>query len=88
MELTGKVAAMVIARIERKPEQLCVGVGDESQHFSNVVQNELRTLRYCKDMLAKMEHPFVRVLGCLAKRPRIIVPSVTLCLLPSPCLGK
>ena len=66
---------MVIARIERKPEQLCVG--DEFQEVSNVVQNRLRTLRHCKDMLAKMEHPFVRVSGCpnrfwLAKRPRVL----------------
>ena len=40
----GKVAAMVIACIERKPEQFCVG--DESQVVSNVVQNELRALRH------------------------------------------
>ena len=53
---------MVIAHIERKPEQMCVG--DDSQHLSNVVQNGLRTLRHHKDMRAKiMEHPLVRVLG-------------------------
>jgi hypothetical protein len=61
MESIGEVAAMVIACIERKPEQLCVG--DESQHLSDVVQNGLRTLRHRKDMLAKLEHPFARVSG-------------------------
>jgi hypothetical protein len=30
---------------------------------SNVVQNGLRSCRHCKEMQAKMEHPFVRVLG-------------------------
>ncbi len=30
---------------------------------SNVVQNGLITPRHCKDLQAKMEHPFVRVLG-------------------------
>ncbi len=74
-ELIGEVAAMVIARIERKPERLCVG--DESQHLSDVVQNGLRTLRHCMDMPAKMEHSFVRVSGrpnrfWLAKRPRVL----------------
>ena len=53
---------MAIARIDRKPEQLCVG--DESQHLSDVVQNGLRTLRHCKDMRAKTEHPFIRVSEC------------------------
>ena len=53
---------MAIARIERKPEQLCVG--DELQEVGDVVQNGLRTLRHRKDMLTKMEHPFVRVSGC------------------------
>ncbi len=66
---------MVIAHIEHKPERLCVG--DEFQENGYVVQNGLRTLRYCKDMPAKMEHPFVRVSGCpnifwLAKRPRVL----------------
>ena len=56
----GEVAAMVIARIGRKPERLCVG--DESQDLSNVVQNGLRTLRHCKDLRTKLAHPFVRVL--------------------------
>ena len=70
-----EVAAVVIARIESKPERLCVG--DESQHLSDVVQNGLRTLRHCKDMRAKMKHLFVRVSGCptrfwLAKRPRVL----------------
>ena len=37
MESIGEVAAMVIARIEQKPERLCVG--DESQFLSDVVQN-------------------------------------------------
>ena len=53
---------MVVACIDRKPEELCVG--DESQHLSDVVQNGLRTLRHHKDMLAKMEYSFVRVSGC------------------------
>jgi len=46
-ELIGKVAAMVIARIERKPERLCVG--DELQDLSNVVQKGLRAQRHLKD---------------------------------------
>jgi hypothetical protein len=62
MELIGEVAAMVIARIECKPERLCVG--DEFQEVGDVVQNGLRTLRHRKDMLTKMEHLFVRVSGC------------------------
>jgi len=74
-EATGQVTAMVVARTERKPEQLCVG--DEFQEVRYVVQNGLRTLRHRKDMRAKMEQPFVRVLGCpnrfwLAKRPRVL----------------
>ena len=65
---------MVIARIERKPERLCVG--DEFQEVGDVVQNGLRARRHVEDMLTKMEHPFVRVSGCpnrfwLAKRPRV-----------------
>ena len=65
---------MVIARIERKPERLCVG--DEFQEVSDVVQM-MSTLRHRKDMPAKMEHPFVRVSGCpnrfwLAKRLRVL----------------
>ena len=69
-ESTDKVVAMVIAHIECKPERLCIG--DESQHLSNVVQNGLRILIHRKDMQAKMEPPFVRVLGCLTKRPRFL----------------
>ena len=66
---------MVIARIEHKPELLCVG--DEFQEVGYVVQKGLRARRHLKDMLAKMEHPFVRVSGCpnrfwLAKRPRVL----------------
>ena len=53
---------MVIACIERKSERLCVG--DEFQEVGGVVQNGLRTLRHRKDVLTKMEHPFVRVSGC------------------------
>ena len=60
-KLTGEVAAMVIACIERKSEQLCVG--DESQDLSDVVQNGLRTLRHCKDLQAKLAYPFTRALG-------------------------
>ena len=65
---------MVIARIVHKAERLCVG--DEFQEVGDVVQNRLRTLRHHKDMLTKMEHPFVRVSGCpnrfwLAKRPGV-----------------
>ncbi len=50
-------------------------VGDELQVVSDVVQNEPRTSRHCKDLPAKMEHPFVRVLGdpnWLAKHPRVL----------------
>jgi hypothetical protein len=36
LESTGKVAVMVVARIERKPEGL--GAGDEFQVVSDVVQ--------------------------------------------------
>ena len=60
-ESIGQVAAMVVARIERKPERLCAG--DELQEVGYVVQKGLRARRHLKDMLAKMEHPFVRVLG-------------------------
>ena len=35
-DVIGEVAAMVIACIEHRPEQLCVG--DKSQHLSDVVQ--------------------------------------------------
>ena len=60
-ESIGQVAAMAVARIERKPERLCAG--DEFQEVGYVVQKGLRAQRHVKDMLAKMEHPFVRVLG-------------------------
>jgi hypothetical protein len=60
-ESIGEVAAMVIARIECKPERL--RVGDEFQEVGYVVQKGLRARRHLKDMLAEMEHPFVRVLG-------------------------
>jgi hypothetical protein len=59
-ESIGEVAAMVVARIERKPE----GWGaDEFQVVGYEVQKGHRAQRHLKDMLAKMEHPFVRVLG-------------------------
>jgi hypothetical protein len=51
---------MVIARIECKPEGL--GAGDEFEVVSDVVQNVLRTGRHLKDLTAKWEHHFVRVL--------------------------
>jgi hypothetical protein len=60
-ESIGEVAAMVVARIECKPERLCAG--DEFQVVGYVVQKGHRAQRHLKDMLAKMEHPFVRVLG-------------------------
>ena len=59
-ELIGQVTAMAVARIKCKPEQLCVG--DEFQEVGYVVQKVLRARRHMKDMRAKMEHPFVRVL--------------------------
>ncbi len=52
---------MVVARIERKPERL--GVGDEFEVVSDVVQNGLTTGRHPKEMRIKWEHHFVRVLG-------------------------
>ena len=52
---------MVVARIKRKPEGW--GAGDEFQVVGYVVQKGHRAQRHLKDMLAKMEHPFVRVLG-------------------------
>jgi hypothetical protein len=42
------------------------GNGDSNGSSNNKqcgVQNGLRTSRHCKDLQAKMEHPFVRVLG-------------------------
>jgi len=60
-EAIGEVAAIVIARIEQKPERLCAG--DEFQEVGYVVQKGLRARRYLKDKRAKLAHPFVRVLG-------------------------
>jgi hypothetical protein len=60
MELFGKVAAMVTARIKHKPEQL--GIRDVLYIVSDVVKNGLITSRHHKDLQAKMAHPFVRVL--------------------------
>ncbi len=61
MKLIGKATSMVTACIECKPVQL--GIGKELQVVSNVVQYGLITYRHCKDLQAKMEHPYVRVLG-------------------------
>jgi hypothetical protein len=52
---------MVVACIEHKPEGL--GVGDECQVVSDVVQYGLRAQRHLKDLRTKWEHHFVRVLG-------------------------
>jgi hypothetical protein len=60
MELFGKVAAMVTAHIEHKPEQL--GDQDVLYVVSDVVKNGIITSRHHKDLRAKMAHPFVRVL--------------------------
>jgi len=46
-EATGQVTAMVVARIERKPEQLCAG--DEFQEVGYVVKKGLRARRHLKD---------------------------------------
>jgi hypothetical protein len=43
------VTAMVVARIEQKPEQLCARDRDELQVVSNVVQEDLRSFRHMKD---------------------------------------
>jgi len=48
------------ARVERKPEWL--GIGDELQVVSDVVQKSVRARRHHKDVRTKMAHPFVRVL--------------------------
>jgi hypothetical protein len=45
-EVTGQVAAMVVARIEQKPEQLCTG--DEFEEVSYVVQKGIRAQRHLK----------------------------------------
>ena len=60
-ELIGEVTALVVARIEQKPERLCTG--DEFEEVSYVVQKGLRAQRHLKDWRAKLAHPFVRVLG-------------------------
>ena len=46
-EVTGQVTAMVIARIERKPERLCAG--DEFKEVGCVVQKGHRSCRHLKD---------------------------------------
>jgi hypothetical protein len=61
MESNGKVVAMVVAHIERKPDFFFIW--DESQVVSDVVQKGIRTLGHHKDQQAKLAHPFVRVLG-------------------------
>jgi hypothetical protein len=47
MEVTGQVTAMVVARIEQKPERLCAG--DEFEEVGYVVQKCLRARRHLKD---------------------------------------
>jgi hypothetical protein len=59
-ESTGKVAVMVVAHIEHKPEGL--GTGDEFEVDGDVVQHGLRTGRHRKEKQSKMEHPFLRML--------------------------
>jgi len=46
-ESIGEVTAMVVARIERKPERLCAG--DEFQEVGFVVQKGLRSRKHLKD---------------------------------------
>ena len=46
-ESINQVTAMVVARIERKPERLCAG--DEFQEVGYVVQKGLRSRRHHKD---------------------------------------
>jgi hypothetical protein len=46
-EVTGQVTAMVVARIEQKPERLCAG--DEFQEVDYVVQKGIRAQRHLKD---------------------------------------
>ncbi len=46
-EAPGQVTAMVVARIEQKPEQLCAG--EEFQEVGYVVQKGLRARRHLKD---------------------------------------
>ncbi len=45
-DATGQVAAMVIARIERKPERLCAG--DEFEEVGFVVKKDLRSFDICR----------------------------------------
>jgi hypothetical protein len=59
-DATGQVTAMVIARIEQKPERLCAG--DEFEEVGFVVKKDLRSFRHMQDQRTKMAHPFVRVL--------------------------
>ena len=56
-DATGEVTAMVIARIERKPERLCAG--DEFEEVGFVVNKDLRSFRHMQDQRTKMAHPFV-----------------------------
>ena len=60
-ESIGQVTAMAVARVERKPEQLCAG--DEFQEVGYVVQKGCSAQRHMKDKRAKFAHPFIRVLG-------------------------
>jgi len=50
-ESIGEVAAMVIARVEHKPERL--GFGDESYVVSYVGKKDLRSFRRVKDQRTK-----------------------------------
>ncbi len=65
--MIGEVTSMVIAHIERKPVRL--GIGEESKVVLNVVQYGLISSRHCKDLQAKVEHPFVRVVGASQNLP-------------------
>ncbi len=60
-DATGQVTAMVIARIEQKPEGLCAG--DEFEEVGFVVKKDLRSFRHLKDQRTKMGHLFISVLG-------------------------
>ena len=60
-ESTGEVAAMVMLVLSvNTPERL--GVGDELQVVSDVVQKDLRSSRNMKDQQTKKAHCFARVL--------------------------
>jgi hypothetical protein len=63
------MTAMVLARIERKPEQLCAG--DEFQEVGNVVQKGLGARRHLKDMLAKN---FANILGFFGRNSKYFPP--------------